>query len=103
MDNLAKSLAKKDSTMSTGEVAVMVVKNKYSNNSQPQGHEALQTETDNIVLSEPSAWAKELSQKFHADSHSSTTAAKLDATPSSKEPEFDLIERFNHIFKKRPI
>ena len=52
---MAKNLAKNDSSLSQGQVTVMVMKDKLaaSNQSnQPQGHEILQTETDNMVISD---------------------------------------------------
>lgn len=51
MDSMAKNLATNDKTLSNGEVTVMVVKNRYQDKKQgqPQGHEALQTETDNML------------------------------------------------------
>lgn len=70
MDNMAKSIAKKEGVMSSGEVTVIVVKNKYqqqnssSQESQPQGHEALLTESDNMQSSDQTEWAERLSRKF---------------------------------------
>lgn len=52
---MAKSVAKQDKTISSGEITVMVVKNQYGGQNttqQPQGHEALQTETDNMLATE---------------------------------------------------
>lgn len=50
MDNMAKNVIKNEQSMTNGQITAIIVKNKYQNNqSQPLGHEALQTETDNVV------------------------------------------------------
>lgn len=57
MDEMAKSIAKKDTTLSKEQVTVMVMKDKLAadasnSSSGPQGHQTLQTETDNMMLSD---------------------------------------------------
>ena len=61
MDSMAKNLAKNDSSLSQGQVTVMVMKDKLAasnQGNQPQGHEVLQTETDNMVISDHTMLAK---------------------------------------------
>ena len=63
--------------------------NKYTNQSQPQGHEDLQTETDNIASLESTSARK------------SVSVVPVTVEQNKNENKFDLIDRFSQIFKKK--
>lgn len=67
----------------------MIMNNKYTNQSQPQGHEDLQTETDNIASLESTSDRK------------SVSVVPVTVEQNKNENKFDLIDRFSQIFKKK--
>lgn len=67
----------------------MIMNNKYTNQSQPQGHEDLQTETDNIASLESTSDRKLVS------------VVPVTVEQNKNENKFDLIDRFSQIFKKK--
>ena len=67
----------------------MIMNNKYTNQSQPQGHEDLQTETDNIASLESTSGRK------------SVSVVPVTVEQNKNENKFDLIDRFSQIFKKK--
>jgi len=67
----------------------MIMNNKYTNQSQPQGHEDLQTETDNIASLESTSARK------------SVSVVPVTVEQNKNENKFDLIDRFSQIFKKK--
>ena len=67
----------------------MIMNNKNTNQSQPQGHEDLQTETDNIASLESTSARK------------SVSVVPVTVEQNKNENKFDLIDRFSQIFKKK--